>query len=264
MGDTMTDKASYRLNWSSLKHMHVSPLEYQWRINHPEPDKPSYILGRACHCAILEPDKMTERFALCDVRRNKRDKAFQSWLAEHPDAEPLNAEEMRIVDGVTSSVLGHRVAAAVLTGCRTEETLEWQDPDTGFLCRGRIDAIGLTVTDLKTGRDPSPRAFARAAAQYLYHGQLAFYHFGAVALKKVDAGEMPYIIAVATEPPFDVAVYRMKPEDLEAGRDLCLSLMRRLDECIAADMWPGCAPDLQYLDLPPWAAGLQDQNQEEW
>ena len=33
------------LNWSSLKHMAVSPLMYQWAINNPSPRKPAYVVG---------------------------------------------------------------------------------------------------------------------------------------------------------------------------------------------------------------------------
>ncbi len=253
------------VNWSSLKHMHKSPLEYKWRTEHPEPRKPEYLLGSAIHCRVLEPDELENRYALCEVRRNKRDMKYKDWLEENEGKEALNAKEWDHVHRSGLAVLNHRVAAEVLDGCRCEEPLSWDDPDTGLQCKGRVDAIGPRyVVDLKTSKDPSPRAFTRDAASYMYHGQMSLYHTGATAMGKTDGKEMPYIIAVAKEPPYDVAVYRMKPEDLHAGRALCLSLMGRLQECIASDMWPGCAPDLQYLDLPPWAAGPREQDQEAW
>jgi hypothetical protein len=253
------------INWSSLKRLAVSPLEYKYRIDHPEPPRPAFLLGSAIHCAVLEPDRFDERYALCEVRRNKRDTAYKEWLAEHGDMEALNTKEMAHVKGAAEAVLSHRVADQVLSGCRHEEPLVWDDPDNGFRCKGRVDAISPAhVVDLKTDRDPSPQKFARHAAEMMYHGQLSLYQTGAITLKKIDGKTPPYIIAVAKEPPYDVAVYQMKPEDLAAGRTLCLSLMRKLEECVVADMWPGCAPDLQYLDLPRWAAGLQSDEEEVW
>jgi hypothetical protein len=56
----------------------------------------------------------------------------------------------------------------------------------------------------------------------------------------------------------------MKPHDMEAGRTLCVSLMRRLLECQAADMWPGVASGVQYLELPQWAPGRYDDDVEVW
>lgn len=254
------------VSWSALKHLHTSALMYKWRIDHPEPSKPAFLLGGGIHCATLELDKFDERYALCNVTRNASHAKFQAWLEEHPGQKPLNHKEWDHVRGASDAVLKHRVARRVLEGCRREEPMTWVDPDTGLKCKARVDAICPDyLVELKSDRDPSPAKFARAAAEYLYHCQLSMYQTGAVALKKIDGKEMPYVIAVGKEPPYDVAVYRMVPDDLHAGRQVCLALMRRLVECITTDMWPGVAPDLQYLDLPPWAPGLRDTDyQEAW
>lgn len=256
--------SSKRLNWSSLKHLHTSPLLYRWRIDHPEPPKPQFVIGSAIHCRVLEPEEFDNRYALCPVKRDKRHNAYQEWLAEHLGREPLNADEMETAKAAGDAVLAHPVAARILKNCRHEEPLMWTDPDTGLECKGRVDAISPEyIVDLKSDRDPSPRKFNRHAAEMLYHGQLAMYQTGAMALRKIDGATTPYIIAVAKDPPYDVAVYQMKPEDLAAGRALVVSLMRKLEECIAADWWPGCAPDLQYLDLPPWTPGLSTGDESE-
>jgi len=261
----MTYDAIKALNWSSLKYMARSPLEYRWRIDHPEPPKTAYTVGAAIHCLLLEPEQFDHRYALCDVRRDKRTQAYRDWLDNHPNKEPLNKREMDLAHEASAAVHGHRVALELLSRCRREEPIVWDDPATGMRCKGRLDGIATCVVDVKTGRDIDPPRFERASATYLYHGQLAFYHHGAIAAHKIDGDEMPYIIAVGKEPPWDVAVYQLKPDTLNAGRTLVLQLMRKLEECIAADMWPGVAPDLQYLDLPQWAAGLSDYELErEW
>ncbi len=245
------------LNWSSLKYLAVSPLEYRYRVDHPAPRKTAFLLGGAIHCRTLEPDVFASRYAVCEIRRDERTHAYQDWLAEHVGIVPLKPDEMDRVIGAAEAVHAHRVAAEILRGCRHEEPLTWTDPETGLSCKGRVDAIGPYVADLKMTRDPAPRAFGRAAASYLYHGQLAYYHHGAVAAHKIDGTRGPYVIAVGGEPPHDVAVYQLSADDLAAGRALCVSLMHRYMECVAADLWPGCAPDLLPLGLPPWAPGFE-------
>jgi hypothetical protein len=254
------------LNWSTLKYMAISALECHWRMDHPAPRKVAFILGGAIHTKTLEPDKFAERYALCEVKRDKRTAAYQIWCDEHPGAEPLKPDEMDRVIGAAEAVLRHRVAAEILRGCRHEEPLTWTDPKTGLACKGRLDAIGPThIVDLKMARDPSPWAFGKAAASYGYHAQLAFYHHGAAEARKISGAAPPYIIAVCGLPPHDVAVYRLSADDLAAGRQLCLSLMRKYQECVAANMWPGCAPDLTPLVLPAWAPGFTvDEESEEW
>lgn len=260
MSDTVYDSIR-ALNWSSLKHLASSPLAYRYRIDHPELRKPAWIVGSAIHCLTLEPGKFDARYALFEGTRCGQ--KWETWQDLHPGVESLKPVEMARVRATTTAICSHPVAAELLAGCRVEEPLTWVDPDTGMQCKGRVDGIKPAfVVDLKSAREVSPSRFNRAASDYMYHGQLSFYQTGAIASRKISGDEMPYIIAAQSAGPYDVAVYRLKPDDLDTGRKLCLSLMRKLEECIAADMWPGVAPDLQYLDLPPWTPGSNIEEEE--
>lgn len=251
------------LNFSTLKHLHVSPLFYRYRIENPEPRKDFYIIGLAIHCWVLEPDKFDERYAVCDITRNERNADYKEWIDEHYGMTALRPHEMETAKRAGDAVLAHSEARRALKGCRHEEPLVWTDPDTGIRCKGRVDAISpVRIADLKSTQDIAARKFYDQAAKLLYHGQQSMYHTGATVLRKIDGKETPEIISVEKLPPYDVAVDRMKPEDLAAGRTVCLQLMRRLLECQAANYWPGKAPDLRYMDLPPYAAGLSPESED--
>lgn len=258
------------LNFSTLKHLHVSPKFYQHMIKHPEPPKAHYLIGNGIHCYVLEPDEFENRYAEWDMPTSKGDKltarngaALEEWTDLHYGAEPLLPAEMENVKRAGDAVLAHKDAKEALKGCRHEEPLTWTDPDTGLACKGRVDAINPAyIVDLKSTKDIAARAFYDDAAKFLYHCQLSFYQTGAVTLRKIDGKQMPYLIAVEKEPPYDVSVDRLKPDDLHAGRQVCLRLMRRLLECQAANYWPGKAPDLRYMDLPPYAAGLSPESED--
>jgi hypothetical protein len=88
------------------------------------------------------------------------------------------------------------------------------------------------------------------AADYGYAAQLAFYHDGAVQNRLIDGSQRPYIIAPQKSEPYDVVVFQLKPETLEAGRAIYRALLQRLVECTEANYWPGVAPELQELGLP--------------
>lgn len=253
------------VNWSSLKHITKSPLLYQWRLNNPEPDKAAFALGGAVHTKILEPETFKKRYGLWDTLTKKGDKtaprnggAWDKWQEDNPKKKSLLKAEFDLVDQIAAAVHNHKDAVSVLTGGRREETLTWTDPETGMECKGRLDYIRPDmVADLKTTRDVSAFRFDSDAAKYMYHGQLAFYHDGAIAAKKIPKdARPPCIVAVETSGPFDVAVCDLSYEDLDVGRALYRDLMRKLSECMAADWWPGVCPGTRQLNLPTWAPGM--------
>jgi len=252
------------VNISSLKNLERSPLYYRYRLENPEPRKQAFVIGGAFHCAALEPDRFDERYAVFDGTR--RGAAWEEWKGEHPGVESLKPDELETVQAMARAVRSHRVARNLLRGGRHEEIVVWTDPTTGLACKGRVDLIRPEfLLDLKATRDPSPRFYPRAAFNYGYITQVAWYHDGAVAARLLDGKVNPYVIAVENEAPYDVAVYQLDDEALAVGRSIYQRLMRRLVECIEADYWPGCAPDVQTLRVPRWAVDqtLQDEHESE-
>jgi hypothetical protein len=226
------------MNWSSLSAMATSPLLYHWRTEHPRPDSAAMRLGRAIHCAVLEPAKFEARYA--SYAGTRRGKAWEAWRDSHPDVESLTAAERTIVEMCAERVRGHTEAAKLLSGGRAEETIVWTDEPTGTKCKGRLDYITPAYfVDLKTTRDLGK--FERAdAASYLYHGQSAWYRDGGIAACALSADAESYIVAVETSEPHDVAVFRVAGMALAAGQCLCREL------------------PIRDLELPSWAAGMSE------
>lgn len=244
------------VNWSSLSYLATSPLLYRYRLENPEPRKDAFRIGGAVHCAILEPEKFDARYAVYDGPRTGEGcrKAHQAWRDAHSDVEELSPAELVNVRGMAAAVRSHRVARELLRGGRREEVVTWTDPLTGLAAKGRLDYVRPEfLIDLKSSRTPSPSRFPRDAFNYGYVTQCAWYADGAVAARLLDGRINPYIIAVENEPPYDVAVYQLDAEAMAVGRSIYQRLLRRLVECIEADHWPGCAPDLQTLSVPKWA-----------
>ena len=240
------------VHFSGLKPLAVSPLLYHHRLAVPGEDKPAFALGSAAHCAILEPDEFGKRYAeYAPVRNGKK---WEEWQEKNPGVQSLKPHEMSRAQEIARAVRGHRIAGQLLRGGRAEEVVTWNDAVTGLACKGRLDYLRPDfVTDLKTARDPSPQAFAKVASGLGYLAQVAFYHDGATAARLIDGKQRPYIIAVESNEPFDVACFQLTDDALLYGREFYRSLLRRLLECTEANYWPGVAPDLQELGISPYA-----------
>lgn len=250
------------VNWSALKYLAASPKMYRYRLDNPEPPKAAYTLGSAVHTMVLEPEKFASRFGVYDGRRTGKD--WVAWQAANPRVESLRPDDMQTARTMADAIASHPVAARVLSGGRREEITEWADEPSGLRCKGRLDYTRPDrIADLKTTRTIDPRGFAQACAKYLYHGQVAFYHDGAIAAGKIPPdAPPPWIVAAQNVEPYDVAVYALSTTALWAGRRLYRQLIGKLEACTAASIWPGVAPDEMTLEIPNWAPGLDDAGDE--
>lgn len=257
------------LNFSSLKHGFTSWKLYRHRMENPEPPKPHYLWGRGWHTLSIEPDLFPERFALAgkwedkdgkigQVRRNESDSRFQLWQQAHPGREALLPSEWESIHNAAAAVRAHPEARKLLDGSRFEVAIAWACPHTGLALKGRLDAVGRRVVDLKSTGDVSSRKCGKTAADLLYHAQLAMYHDGAreVGLIPRDA-EFPAIIWGEKSEPHDVAVDEFDHFAYETGRRCYVRLLEQLKICMKTNTWPGKAPVARTLALPDWAPGAE-------
>ena len=257
MPDSFADyRAIEALNWSSLKLME-NPREYQWRQRHPRPDTAALTGGTTKHLYLLEPEEFSGRVV---VRPSEwtdwRKKAAREWRDEMKSARRVvvtddELEEMRII---RESLAGHADSSRLLADTRREETIQWTVD--GITAKGRLDAVAADrIVDLKTTRDL--KWFSKDAAEFCYHGQLAWYLDGAIAAGACSADAVPYIVAVETGEPYDCAAFRLSETVIDAGRWLWRDLLDKWLACRDADIWPGRHPSLEVLDLPTWAPGMR-------
>jgi len=257
------------VRFSDLCRMATSPLHFAARADgDAQTDTPAMAMGRAIHCAVLEPDAFARQY----TRRPEewsdwRTKAAQAWRSEQEAAgvTVLGADDWRRVERIARAVHADQHACRYLGGeGEAEVVLQWQRDD-GRRCKARLDWLGrdgdgMVVVDLKTTRLQSILQFGAAAARYYYHAQLAWYLDG-LAGNGADATATARIITVSTLAPYDVVVYRLTAEVLEHGRGLIAEWLAMLDECERTDIWPGIADGAEReLRLPSWAMPAPDDD----
>ena len=251
------------VNFSTLKELRRSPKHYQHRRQNPRPPTPSLALGHAAHVAILEPECFLREFALWDATdedgktRQRRGKLWDAFKAQNANKTIIRTDEYDRAIRLSRAVRDSREAMRYLVHGRHEVAVTWVDQHTGLRCKGRCDWLTeidgeAVIVDPKSTRDASPWSFGRDAAKYGYHLQKAFYADGFE--QALGRPVRSVIIAIETEEPYDVVVYRVPPDVLDIGRDEYRKLLETLSVCAQSNSWPGYGGGLeQELTLPAWA-----------
>lgn len=222
------------------------------------------ILGSLIHMAALEP----ERFALGTIvapkvdRRTTVGKAdWQAFLDAAGGKQVISAEQSETVNAVADAVRDHELANRLLSCAGlVESAITWTDEATGLELKSRRDKVVIgkeLLIDLKTCRDASPEGFAKAAANFGYHRQAAFYLDGQHALTGQFWSFV--FIAVETAPPYQVACYELDSEALSLGSAQNETALVQLADCYRTGNW--VAPfeaRINEISLPSWA-NYQDQ-----
>lgn len=236
------------LSVSAIKAFAKSPNHYlQYVSEHRLEPTPAMVFGSAVHCYILEPNRFADRYFVApqlDRRTKAGREKFAELQHEHEGKEIIQPKEWDRLQLVANAVNNNKAAADILRGATATEQ-EKEVPIEGVPFKGIADILGPNwVCDLKTTISASPDSFGRSAANLGYHLQGAAY----CAIWQVPHF---YWIAVETEAPWNVQVYRQHPDAL-AKSD------RRLRELIHRwNAWDGTpasySPDVETLDLPSWA-----------
>ena len=204
-------------------------------------------LGSLTHCAVLEPDELSKRYAICLPRNTKAGKEMAAEM-EAGGIEAVTSTDMEQALAMAASVRSHQSAAALLRDGKAEQSFWWDDIQTGLRCKCRPDwYAGATVVDLKTTADASPAGFARSVATFRYHVQASHYLAG------LHGAERFVFIAVEKTAPYAVAVYELDAAAMAAGDELRQRDMRVIADCQATKEWPGYGDTCQALSLPSWA-----------
>ena len=241
------------INWSTLREMNVSPQHYRWRLDNPPEETPSMTLGRAIHTAVLEPDRFPLDYVVWDGGR-KAGQAYEDFKAVNAGRTILKLEEYEQALAIRDAVRSHRDARRYLRRGKPEQTLTWVDAATGLPCKARLDWLAPRwLLELKSTRSIDEREWRNTVTYSLYYGQLAFYRMGLRAQHPRRKAPAVKLIAVENCAPYEVVVFDVPDEVLDAGEDLAASLLARVKECRARKSWPGRYSGEQTLSLPGWA-----------
>lgn len=184
-------------------------------------ETPQMVLGTAVHAAILEPNLWPDGF----VRGPDADMRTKEWK-DARSALPAGVKLMKPADydkveQMAVAALSHPdpVIGYIknMQGI-AEGSLFQRHPQTGLLIKCRPDFLSpehKVIVDVKTTKNASPEDFAKSCGQFRYDVQAAMY---TDMVTREFGGEWKFVfIAVENQPPFNVGVYVLSPQDLDFG-----------------------------------------------
>lgn len=253
-----------RMRSTSLKTIiQKSAKHFRHEETQRKPPNAGMILGTATHAALVEPDVYLRDRVSCPLA-GKKSAAWDAFVLKHPGKLTILDKDVETISNVVRAVKSDPYAAPYLEGIQPEMSILWTDPATGIDCKARADMLderdpgNPIITGFKTTRQLG-KVFDRQIDDFLYQLSWAFYREGYYQVRGVWP-EMVEIVA-ETEAPFDVVVYRIDDETIEAGENLFREALTTIAECRASGKWIGFGGrGVQTLKLKPWARGMQQKN----
>jgi hypothetical protein len=173
---------------------------------------------------------------------------------------PLKPKQWDMVHGMAAALTRHKLAAALLAPEQgtPEQTIVWQDPPSGVMCRALVDHLRhpapagrFYVPDYKTADCAHPEKVAKSIADWGYHIQGWWYE---QAVKAAGRGPDVQFALVVQEKkaPFLVSVVFPDAESIRAGGLLARDAINLYAECVESGVWPGYPEEGVPVSLPPW------------
>ena len=250
------DAASY----SALKHMLDSPARYLWE-RHNRVEKTAYDKGHAVHGIVLGVGEPVHVIDAPDWKqkatREERDAAYAAGEV------PLLAHEWDAAQRCADRITTHPLAGPILTRPGDSEvSIYWTDDPTGLACKARADRVTVTpdgthyIVDVKTsGQTANPAAFGRAAANFGYHMQAAYYMHGYATAAGLEPDQVAWLNVIAeVNAPHEVAVTTFDWLSLNAGENRWRHALDQLAACQETNEWPGYTPaEAAIVTIPQYA-----------
>lgn len=219
----------------------------------PPPSSEAFDIGTALHELVLFGE--FESCIVCPFDKlDRRKKEHKEWAESTDGGIVLSQSDVSDLREMRDALYEHRAARRLLFDAPgdCEVPLRMTCPESGLLTRCKIDRLSESFcVDLKTTRDPSPKAFATAAANYGYHRQQAFY--SRLASSYIGQ-EIPfYFVSIGKRKPYRVEVYKLEPEFVVEGSIERDFLLGRIAECHESGVWrfPHYG-DVLSLPMPNW------------
>ena len=218
--------------------------------NHLDPQRParpptdSLRLGTLVHCLALTPHQLEHEFIITDYeRRSHAGKARYAALTE-TGLTVIRPAELEKARTIVAALHASSETRKILRHGKKECTII-QPRARGLLpLKARLDIhaeSGRKVIELKTIRHLS--LVREAMKRYRYPLSAAFY-------LDIVRGHSVIFIFVQTSEPHEIGIFKLGRKDLEDGRMMWKTALRRFDECWLKNEWPEAEPMTDLDDDP--------------
>ena len=262
------------LGSSTLKRMAQSPFHaFKLGIDPARPVIPptaAMAAGTLAHCAILEPDKLEERYTVRPAGIDGRTREGKAWILDntHFGCEFVTEEQMQTAMRQAAAVRQLPEVVSLLDGEGASEvsafwTRDVIHADTGELeqiqCKCRPDRVcetedgqAVVLLDVKTAKQADADGFARAIWNFRYDLQAAHYCDGFEKASGLMVLGMVFVV-IESDYPHAAAAYILDDDAMTKARAEVSDLVGLYARCQRTNTWPGYPNTVQPISLPAWA-----------
>ena len=216
----------------------------------PAIESDAMAFGTAFHCAVLEPTKFADNYAVKPEGMSFATKEGKAWREEHEGSTIISAKDKGRIDFMILRMPGE--ARAFLVGGRSEVT--FRVDFSGFAVQCRADHISndfAMMADLKTIsaiEKVEKEVFARG-----YHIQARWYQ----RIVERETGKLPEFRLVFCEsaPPYRWRIVSLDGDYLNIADEKIDEAFSGIAACEKSGEWPDHKPLLMHLTPPPWLSG---------
>lgn len=185
---------------------------------------------------------------------SKAGAAWDQFRDEHAGRRLIKADEKLVLDRMMEAVHKHEWARKLLIEIngKRQMAVRFTCPTTGVRRRCRLDhKFKRAIVDLKTTRDASREACAKACLEFSYFKQADWYQTAIHAL----TGELLDFIFVFVQKtaPYSVRVFELSQEDMNLGSYENTEALKRFARCKETGIWEeDLHGQIERLSMPPW------------
>ncbi len=226
--------------------------------------KQEFDVATAAHLVVLEPEKWDSTVVeiACENYKKKeaqeaRDRAYNAGKIPLTEPQALRVLAMR------TALRASRLAGAAFEGGKSEQTIVWQDEDTGVFLKARPDHWhigGDTMVDYKTTASADPDDFARRCYDFGHFLQDPWYRSGAENVGKPV--KHFWFVVQETTAPFLVSVNKLDDHAIEWGALMSRRAIDEFSNCFHTARWPGYDAKARVVSLPKYAEYQLEERRE--
>lgn len=236
-----------------------------------EPDDVTHALdfGKAAHALALGEPEFAANFVICPHEKlnanpgKQWNDAWKASVASGTEKRTLvRADDFQTVRAMAAALRKSPQVGGAFTGGKPEQSLIWQDAETGVWLKSRPDYLPDDPTtaflqQFKTAESIRPDNLARNAFKYGYHVGAALEVEAVRCVMGVEPLGIAHVVQ-EKDAPYLAELRMFTPEQIDYGRRTYRRALRIFADCwerhIAgkpvAVAWPGYTETPQYFETP--------------
>lgn len=243
-------------NFSTLKYFLESPAAYLYNLKKPKEPTKQMRYGTIAHMALLESEKFKANYIVEPIfegltakgekttSKNSLDvkRQYEEWRnGLSKDAVILTEDQLESLTGIINSMLESQELLSLIEHGEPELVGKWVDPETGILCKAKLDlpvrSCGWLMDVKTTSKSANWEEFMWSVENLDYDFQIAMYH---EAYKQIE-GKPPVMcgwIVPETFGPWDFDIHLVHDLFIEKGMEKYRKCMNKLKECLDTGVFP--------------------------